>query len=106
MTGPTFLVVGGARCGTSALSEGLRAHPRVFVTEPKEPHYFALHGREVDFSGPGDERTINQVAVTDRDAYLRLYPREHDFLALGDGSVSTLYYHQHAIAEIAAVNPP
>ena len=105
MTGPTFLVVGGARCGTSALSEGLRAHPRVFVTEPKEPHYFALHGREVDFSGPGDERTINQVAVTDRDAYLRLYPREHDFLALGDGSVSTLYYHQHAIAEIAAVNP-
>ncbi|MBA3523545.1 MAG: sulfotransferase, partial [Geodermatophilaceae bacterium] len=72
---------------------------------PKEPHYFALHGQTVDFQGPGDVDTVNRVSVTDRDAYLRLFPAEHDFLALGDGSVSTLYYSERAVPEIVAVNP-
>ena len=47
MTGqtvPTFLVVGAARRGTTGLVEGLRTNTQVFITEPKEPHYFALHG--------------------------------------------------------------
>lgn len=104
-TVPDFLVVGAARSGTTGLVEGLRSHPRVFVTEPKEPHYFALHGQTPDFAGPGDAHTINRVAVTDRDAYLALYPTDHDFLALGDGSVSTLYYHERAIPEALAMNP-
>ena len=103
--GPTFLVAGAGRSGTTGLVEGLRTHPKVFVTQPKEPHYFALHGRTVDFRGPGDDATINRVAVTDRSRYLDLYPREHDYLALGDGSVSTLYYADRAVKEILRVNP-
>lgn len=105
MTGPTYLVVGGARCGTSALVEGLRAHPAVFVTDPKEPHYFALHGRGAHFTAPGDEHTVNKVSVTDRDAYLRLYPADHAYAALGDASVSTMYYHADALPEVVAMNP-
>ncbi|MDQ3275874.1 MAG: sulfotransferase [Actinomycetota bacterium] len=102
---PTFLVAGAGRSGTTGLVEGLRTHPRVFVTQPKEPHYFALHGQQADFRGPGDAATINRVAVTDRDRYLDLFPAEHDFLALGDGSVSTLYYASRAIDEIRRINP-
>src|SRR5262245_11490348 len=103
---PTFLVVGAARSGTTGMVEGLRSHPRVFVTEPKEPHYFAFHGTTPDFAGPGDAHTINRVAITDRDSYLALYPAQpHDFLALGDGSVSTLYYHEHALPEAVEMNP-
>ena len=98
-------MVGAARSGTTGLVEGLRSHPRVFVTDPKEPHYFALHRQGAAFTGPGDAHTINRVAVTDREAYLALYPAEHDYLALGDASVSTMYYHQEAIPEICAVNP-
>lgn len=105
MTGPTFLVAGGARCGTTGLVEGLRSHPRVFVTDPKEPHYFALHRTGAAFTAPGDAHTINRVAVTDRDAYLALYPNHDDYLALGDGSVSTMYYHEEALAEVLAMNP-
>ena len=48
---PTFLVVGAARSGTTGLVEGLRSHPRVFVTDPKEPHYFALHRLGAAFTG-------------------------------------------------------
>jgi hypothetical protein len=104
-TVPTFLIAGAARSGTTGLVEGLRSHPDVFVTAPKEPHYFALHGRTPDFQGPGDAQTINRVSVTDRKAYLELYPTASDHRVLGDASVSTLYYHERALPEALAVNP-
>jgi hypothetical protein len=89
--------------------EGLRRHPNVFITDPKEPHYFALHRLGADFTAPGDEHTINRVAVTDRDAYLALYDGASapgtSYLALGDGSVSTMYYHEEALPEVLDMNP-
>jgi hypothetical protein len=105
MTGPTFLVVGGARCGTTGLVEGLRTHPRVFVTDPKEPHYFALHKTGAHFTAPGDDHTINRVAVTDRERYLALFPSDHQYEALGDASVSTMYYADEALPEVVRMNP-
>ena len=42
--GPQFLVIGAARSGTTALYQHLVEHPRLFLTTPKEPHYFALAG--------------------------------------------------------------
>jgi hypothetical protein len=83
----------------------LRQHPGIFVTDPKEPHYFALHGAEPDFHGPGDDRFINTQAVTRLADYLALYPDDSRFLARGEGSVSTLYYHEHAIPEMVRMNP-
>ena len=103
-TRPNFLVVGAARSGTTGLVEGLRSHPRVFVTDPKEPHYFALHETGAHFTAPGDEHTINRVAVTDREKYLDLYPQEHEYLALGDASVSTLYYAEKALPAMLEMN--
>jgi len=38
---PNFFIVGAPKCGTTALSEYLRSHPNVFMSFPKEPHYFA-----------------------------------------------------------------
>ncbi len=102
---PNFLVVGAGRSGTTGLVEGLRTHPSVFVTEPKEPHFFALHDRAVEFAGPGDAATINRVAVTDRDSYLSLFHPEGSYACLGDGSVSTMYYHERSIPAIVSMNP-
>ena len=105
LTVPTFLVAGAARSGTTGLVEGLRTHPDVFVTQPKEPHYFALHRLGAHFTAPGDDHTINRVAVTDREEYLALYPDEHAYVALGDASVSTLYYYDEALPEVMRLNP-
>lgn len=102
--GPTFAVVGAARAGTTALVEGLRRHPDVFVTDPKEPHYFALHGRAPAFRGPGDDRSVNATAVTRLEDYLALYPSDAP-PARGEGSVSTLYYHRCSVPEMLRVNP-
>lgn len=102
--GPTFLVAGAGRAGTTALVQALRARSDVFVTDPKEPHYFAYHGAPPRFRGPGDEETINRHVTHTLDDYLALYPTTRP-LALGEGSVSTLYHHERALPEILRVNP-
>ncbi len=37
---PTFLVIGAMKSGTTSLHAYLAAHPQVFMTEMKEPHFF------------------------------------------------------------------
>ena len=37
---PTFVIVGAQKCGTSTLAATLRRHPQVFMSRPKELHYF------------------------------------------------------------------
>jgi hypothetical protein len=92
MLAPQFLVIGAARSGTTALYQHLAEHPRLFLTEPKEPHYFALAGTTPAFTGPGDRQTINRLAVTDRDAYAALYRPARSDQVRGEASVSTMYY--------------
>ncbi len=38
---PNFFIVGAPKCGTTALYEYLRPHPNIFMSEVKEPHFFA-----------------------------------------------------------------
>jgi hypothetical protein len=102
---PTFVIAGAARAGSTALSETLRAHPDVWLTQPKEPHYLAFAGEEPAFSGPGDAETINRVAVTDPAAYRELYRGGETRAARGDASVSTLYYADVAGPRLKELNP-
>lgn len=102
---PTFVVAGAARSGSTAVIESLRKHPDVFVTQPKEPHFLALAGETPRFTGPDDDTTINRVAVTGDQAYRDLFPADGEFLATGEGSVSTLYYHDDALPRLYRLNP-
>ena len=38
---PDFVVIGAARCATTSLCRILRDHPAVFMSHPKEPHFFS-----------------------------------------------------------------
>ena len=86
MKRPNFFIVGAPKCGTTALSEYLRGHPRVFVSQPKEPHYFSS---DFDYYyAPGQWRLEH---------YLRLFDdagEEH--LAVGEASVWYLYSREAA----------
>ena len=75
MTLPNFFIVGAPKCGTTALHAYLSQHPDVFMSDPKEPHYF---GSDLDFryrrrpsdaqyrsyfAGAGDRRRIGEASV-------------------------------------------
>lgn len=92
MNKPNFFLVGAPKCGTTALSEYLRAHPQVFMATPKEPHYFAT-----DFPGL---RYVRQL-----DEYERLYAHASPSCrAIGEASPGYLFSRE-AISGIYAYNP-
>ena len=77
-------IVGAPRCGTTALSEYLRAHPEVCFSTPKEPHFFLRH----DLRGESADRLRDAV----RSRYLDLFfPDRHSASLLAEGSVSYFY---------------
>ena len=87
MTAPNFILVGAPKCGTTALAEFLRTHPRVFMSMPKEPHYFALD-------------MPSHRYVSNWDDYQALFTgagREH--VAVGEASIFYMY-SDAAVAEI------
>jgi Sulfotransferase family len=91
---PNFFILGAPKCGTTALSEYLRGHPRAFVSQPKEPHYFC-----------GDFDYYYAPGRRSEEHYLRLFDaaiRQH--LAVGEASVWYLYSAE-AARNIAAFDP-
>ena len=89
---PNFFIVGAPKCGTTALFEYLRPHPRIFMSPVKEPHYFA--------TDMGSYPAIKTLA-----AYTALFAEStSEHLAVGEASV---YYLRSstAIPNIHDFNP-
>ena len=79
MKKPNFFIVGAPKSGTTALSEYLRAHPRVYMCTPKEPHYFATD-------------IPNYRRVKTEEEYFGLFTAAtHEHIAIGEASVFYLY---------------
>jgi len=79
MNKPNFFIVGAPKCGTTALSEYLRDNPNIYISEPKEPHYFTF-----DFE---------QYRVTKTwEEYAHLFAESSsEHTAIGEGSVFYLF---------------
>jgi hypothetical protein len=76
---PNYFIIGAPKCGTTAMAEYLRGHPNVFMSWPKEPHYFAE-----DFDRYRRIKTL--------DAYLDIFrPAKATHAAIGEASVWYLY---------------
>ena len=54
--GPTFLVIGAAKCGTTSLYNYLKKHRDIFFPTIKEIHYF---DDCAEFKGPKKHTPIN-----------------------------------------------
>jgi len=79
MKNPNFFIVGAPKCGTTALSTYLENHPNIFMSRPKEPHFFA------------DDFTAHRLIKTHED-YSRLFSKAgKEHLAVGEASVWYLY---------------
>jgi hypothetical protein len=89
---PNFFIVGAPKCGTTALYEYLRHHPSIFMSEVKEPHFFAK-----DLGSYPRIKTLED--------YTQLFTGSTDHhLSVGEASV---YYLRSAVAlaNIQAFNP-
>lgn len=93
---PTFVVIGAAKAGTTALHGYLEQHPAVAMSRRKETNHFALVGQLPDFRGPGDADAVNAHAVTDPEAYAAQFA--HAGAATAVGESSPLYLYDPAVA--------
>ena len=91
MPRPDFFIVGTFKAGTTALYEGLRRHPQIFMPFHKEPVYF------------GDDLTHRYGRMTEAD-YLRLFQGARPGQRVGEASTWYLYSTK-AAREIKAFSP-
>jgi hypothetical protein len=91
MRKPNFFIIGAPKCGTTAMSEYLRTHPNVFMSEPKEPSFFS------EDVAPSNYRSY--------DEYLELFKNalpSHSVVA----EASTRYIHsRQALSKIREAQP-
>ena len=99
---PTFIIVGAAKSGTTALYHWFNQHPGVYMSPVKEPHYFS--GLQPTFSGPGDDR-FNQPIVTEWEEYCQLFAAGAEFSVRGEASPSYLDLYGPSIERMKASVP-
>ncbi|MBE9116300.1 sulfotransferase [Lusitaniella coriacea LEGE 07157] len=88
---PTFLVIGAAKCGTTALYHYLKQHPQIHMSPVLEPKFFEFaDGKMTGFNGPGD-RNANSHVTTDLESYSKLFEASENEIAQGESSPSYLY---------------
>ncbi|MEZ6062252.1 MAG: sulfotransferase [Planctomycetaceae bacterium] len=96
---PNFFVIGAPKCGTTALTEYLRQHPRVFISNPKEPRFWCSDLK----NNPRAERWL--VTTDNVNGYLKLFrTATADHLAVGEGTTLNLY-SAAAVPRILEFNP-
>ena len=98
ITKPNFFILGGPKCGTTALSEYLREHPDIFFSKDKEPYFF-----NDDFVGK--EKLVGVTAFRDEKEYLeKEFNGFADYKVVGEGTPMYLF-SRTAVPNILKFNP-
>lgn len=87
---PNFLIIGSAKAGTTSLHYYLDQHPEIYMTDVKEPRFFALEDEALDFKGP-DKDIVNTTSVTTYADYVALFDGVTTEKAIGETSPLYLY---------------
>jgi hypothetical protein len=95
---PDFFIIGHHKCGTTALYEMLKRHPQIFMSEIKEPRFFAndMRSRFQPARGHSLPETLED--------YLALFAGARPDQRVGEATPSYLFSHT-AAARIAEVQP-
>jgi hypothetical protein len=97
---PNFLIVGAAKCGTTALSGLLGQHPDIFIPRIKAPRYFTGPAlRNISRRDPQYDY-LHQSSVLNREDYLNLFISSGNHKARGEASANYLYNHDTVIPRI------
>ncbi len=80
---PNFFIVGAAKAGTTSIHAYLSVHPEAFMSERKEPHYFASFEMQPQFDNL-------MPPVRDPSEYQNLFAGSEGYKAVGEASPSYL----------------
>jgi hypothetical protein len=112
---PNFFIIGAAKSGTTSLHEYLDQHPEIYMSFPKELNFFSFLDFAPDFSGPcahwdnpvlADRlrRERYELSITTWSEYKKVFAHAGPAKAIGESSVSYLYFPQ-AAARIRQFTP-
>ncbi len=101
MKKPNLFVVGLPKSGTTAVYEYLKQHPQVFMSEYKEPRFFAtdLHKESDSFRGKGSFFPVRKLSD-----YLRLFEDAGNSTIIGEASPHYII-SKDAASNIRRFNP-
>lgn len=84
--GPDFFIVGAPKCGTTAMTQYLDAHPDIFFPPDKEFHYF---GSDIKYEDVFQN-------IRDRDEYFSQFDNAKNDQTIGETSTMNLYSEKAA----------
>jgi hypothetical protein len=87
---PNFFVIGVPKAGTTALHVALAQHPRLYMSEVKEPKFFLCDGPPPTRGGPGDAKTFRE-RIWRREEYEALFARAPAGALRGESTPFYLY---------------
>lgn len=100
---PSFIIIGAAKSGTSSLFEYLCRHPQIYMSNPKEPDFFAIdeiYHRGIEwyyslFKNAMPNQTCGEASTT----YTRLpkYPKAAQRLARHLPQTKLIYIMRHPV---------
>ena len=89
---PNFLIIGAAKCGTTALYYYLNQHPEISFPKLKEPKFFSSAGETFPHNGVGD-MSVDKYAVKSFKKYQKLFSKIKN-KKVGEASPDSLYFHK------------
>ncbi|NEO98670.1 MAG: sulfotransferase domain-containing protein [Symploca sp. SIO2E9] len=75
---PNFLIIGAMKSGTTTLYDSLNAHPQIYMSRLKEPHFFSYDGTE-------------NFPITNLEDYQALFRGVSNETAIGEASTTYLF---------------
>ena len=83
---PNFFIVGAPKAGTTSLYQYLKNHPQVYMSPVKEPNFFS-------YDETVEQRLYHkEKGIKELDDYLKLFRGANGADAVGEASVSYLFY--------------
>ena len=94
---PNFLIVGAQKSGTTSLYHYFKQHNEIFMPEKlKEPKFFISSlFKKTNTSQPQWSKFMHNTMFNWQD-YLKLFEKVQDEKAIGESSVTYLYYYEKA----------
>ena len=94
---PNFLIVGAAKAATTTIHHYLSQHPEIFMSENKEPCFFAFDQKNIEhYYHP--HSTTN--TITNYNEYLKLFENSNQEKVIGESSTPYLFLYQETIKNI------